>query len=276
MNAINHAGALAAMVIVLVIFEFDLLSYRGTFVLAGLMALVAAVAIFRFPNLSDGKAQEVVTERPRYVLRREYRFYYYLTLLDGARQQIFFSFGLFVLVSIYGMSVPEISILLITVRLMGMLTGPWIGSMIDRRGEKQMLSIVNIGYIVALAGYAFVDSVYLASFCYLIYAFIMPLSGIGSATYLRKVAVRDEIAPSLAMGVTLQHAAAVIVPVTAGIILTFVGYQIPFLIACVFASFTIIVTRRLDPASQKSPARLAQDKALAQVGLEQGVAATAD
>lgn len=278
MSAINSAGALLAMVVVLAIFQFDLLSYRGTFVLAGLMALVAAIAVFHFPNLNDGKIQEVHADRPRYVLRGEYRYYYYLTLLDGARQQIFFSFGLFVLVAIYGMSVPEISILLISVRLIAMLTGPWIGTMIDRHGEKQMLGIVNIGYIVALAGYAFVDSVYLASFCYLIYAFIMPLSGIGSATYLRKVAVRDEIAPSLAMGITLQHAAAVVVPVTAGIILTFVGYQIPFLIACVFATFTILVTRRLDPATQKSPARLAQDKALAQVGMEQGApaAATAD
>ena len=28
---------------------------------------VAAVAIFRFPNLNDGKVQEVMTERPRYI-----------------------------------------------------------------------------------------------------------------------------------------------------------------------------------------------------------------
>ena len=41
----------------------------------------------------------------------------------------------------------------------------------------------------------------------------MPLSGMGSATYLRKVAIRDEIAPSLAMGVTLMHAAAIVVPI---------------------------------------------------------------
>jgi hypothetical protein len=34
---------------------------------------------------------------------------------------------------------------------------------------------------------------------------------------------------------------------------------VPFLIACVFAAFTILVTRRLDPASQKSPARIAED-----------------
>ena len=61
------------------------------------------------------------------------------------------------------------------------------------------------------------------------------------------------------MGVTMQHAAAIVVPVSTGIILNYVGYQVPFLIACGFACFTFVVTRRLDPATQKSPARIAQD-----------------
>jgi predicted MFS family arabinose efflux permease len=53
---------------------------------------------------------------------------------------------------------------------------------------------------------------------------------------------------------------SVAVPVTTGYILNFVGYQVPFLIACVFATMTIFVTRRLNPASQRSPARVAEDR----------------
>jgi hypothetical protein len=133
--------------------------------------------------------------------------------------------------------------------------------MIDKHGERRMLSMINVGYVVALGGYALASNVVIACLCYLLYTFMMPLSPIGAATYLRKVAVADEIAPSLAMGVTLQHAAAIVVPITTGIILNYVGYQIPFLIACVFASFTFFVTRRLDPAAQRSPARIAADNA---------------
>jgi hypothetical protein len=58
----------------------------------------------------------------------------------------------------------------------------------------------------------------------------------------------------------LQHAASIAVPISAGFILNYVGYQVPFLIACVFSCFTILVTRRLDPASQRSPARIAEDE----------------
>jgi MFS family permease len=135
--------------------------------------------------------------------------------------------------------------------------------MIDLHGERQMLGIINFAYIFALGGYALVDNVYFAAGCYVVYSFIFPLSSIGAATYLRKVAVGREIAPSLAMGVTLNHAAAIVVPITTGFILNFVGFQVPFLIACVFAIFTIFVTRRLDPPTQKSPARIAEDEARA-------------
>ena len=113
---------------------------------------------------------------------------------------------------------------------------------------------------VALAGYALVGSVYVAGLCYAIYSFIMPLSSVGSATYLRKVAASNDIAPSLAMGLSLQHAAVIVVPVTTGFILNFVGYQVPFLIACVFALMAVVVTRQLNPATQKAPERMAEDE----------------
>ena len=142
-----------------------------------------------------------------------------------------------------------------------MASGPWVGRMIDAHGERRMLSIINIAYVVALGGYALASNVVIACLCYVLYTFIMPLSPIGAATYLRKVAVAEEIAPSLAMGVTLQHAAAIVVPITTGIILNYVGYQIPFLIACGFACFTFFVTRRLDPVSQRSALRIAADNA---------------
>lgn len=264
LTAVHNGGALVAMGVVFLIFTVAPDAFRPTFVLAGLMALIAAAAVFRFPNLHDGVPEEVVAERPKLVIRKPYRYYYYLHLLDGARMQIFFSFGLYVLVVIYGMSVREISLLLVATKLLAMVTGPWIGNMIDRHGEKPLLGALNFIYIAALAGYALIDNVYVASFIFLVYSVIFPLSSVGSATYLRKVAVRDEIAPSLAMGVTLSHAAAIVVPVTTGYILNYVGYQVPFLIACVIASFTILVTRRLDPASQRSPARIEEDRRISE------------
>ncbi len=261
MAAITQGGSLAALVIILVVFHVHPAIYRPTFVVLGGVALLAAVAIFGFPHLHDGEERQQAARRDRVVLKREYRYYYYLSLLDGGRQQVFFSFGLWVLVHRYHLSVAQISGVLIAVTFVSMVSGPWVGQMIDVHGERRMLSIINVAYVVALGGYALANNVVIACLCYVLYTFIMPLSPIGAATYLRKVAVAEEIAPSLAMGVTLQHAAAIVVPITTGIILNYVGYQIPFLIACVFASFTFVVTRRLDPQSQRSALRIAADNA---------------
>jgi predicted MFS family arabinose efflux permease len=266
LSAINQGGSLAALIFILITFHYGWLTFRPAFVVLGGVALLGSLAIIRFPHLADGEERAQAIERPRLVLKRDYRFYYYLSLLDGGRQQVFFSFGLYVLVHTFHLSVSQVSALLITVTFVGILAGPRVGRLIDQYGERRLLAVVNVAYVLALGGYAFANNVVIACACYIIYTFITPFSPIASATYLRKIAVPEDIAPSFAMGTTMQHAAAIVVPITTGIILNYVGYQIPFMIACGFACLTFLVTRRLDPEAQRSPARLAMDQAQLAVG----------
>jgi hypothetical protein len=49
--------------------------------------------------------------------------------------------------------------------------------------------------------------------------------------------------------------------VAAGFILNYVGYQVPFFIACGFALVTFAVTHKLDPEAQRSAGRIAADDA---------------
>lgn len=261
MAAFAQAGTFVALIAVFLIFHFGLLSFVWTFVICGLVAFGGAVAIFRFPHLHEGEPRKVAPKRERLVWRNEYKYYYWLNVLDGVRQQIFFSFGLWVLVNRFEITVQDISLLMMAVTFVAILSSSYLGRLIDRLGEKRVLQSINIGYVVALGGYAVSNSVYLACVFFLVYSFIMPFSSIGASTYLRKIAVPEEVAPSLAMGVTLLHVTAVIVPVVAGIILNFVGYQVPFLIACAAALVTVGLTQRLDPLKQRTAARVALDEA---------------
>ncbi len=266
-SAIGSGGGMVAMIFVLIGFSSGVMDYWTTYIVCGVVALIAAAAIFGFPNLHNGQQLEKTTHRSPIVLRKHYRWYYFLNLLDGGRQQIFFSFGLFVLVHRYQLDVPFISAVLIGVSGISMVVGTRIGRLIDIHGERQILALVNIGYIIALAGYALVDNIVVAVICYIIYSFIMPLSGMGGSVYLRKVAASADIAPSLAMGVTMQHVAAIAVPLAAGYILNFVGYQVPFLIACGFACLSVLVTRQLRPELQKSPQRRLEDAAALELAI---------
>jgi predicted MFS family arabinose efflux permease len=273
MGAFTQGGTFLAYLIIFVTFRQGLLDFNTTFIILGAVAVVGAAAIVRFPHLEDGQPRMAMPKRERIVFKREYRYFYWLNLFDGARQQIFFSFGLWVLVNQFGFKVPQISLLLLVATFASMVSAARLGRWIDRRGERTTLSIVNLFYVVALAGYALAGNVWLACFFYLIYAIITPLSSIGGATYLRKIAVPEDIASSLAMGITILHATAIVVPVAAGYILNFTGYQIPFFIACGFAIMNFVVTLRLNPVKQRCAARIAADEAAAAKAAESGAGA---
>jgi MFS family permease len=257
----GQAGVFAALIAVFFIFHFDLLSYEHTFMIAGIFGLIGAIAIFRLPHLHEGEPRKVAPKRERLVWRKDYRYFYWLNLLDGVRQQIFFSFGLWVLVHRFELTVAELSLILMTVTFVTIFSSSYVGRLIDRIGERRVLQAINVGYIFALGGYALANDVYLACVFYVLYSFVAIFSSIGASIYLRKIAVPQEVAPSLAMGITILHATAVVVPVAAGFILHFVGYQIPFFIACGIALLTVFVTRRLDPTAQRTAARVALDEA---------------
>ncbi len=257
----GQAGTFAALVAVFFIFHFQLLSYELTFMIAGLAGVVGAMAIFRFPHLHEGELRKVAPKRERMVWRKDYKYFYWLNLLDGVRQQIFFSFGLWVLVHRFELGVAQLSVILMTVTFVTIFSSSYVGKLIDRVGERRVLQAINVGYIFALGGYALANSVYLACVFYVLYSFVAIFSGMGASIYLRKIAVPQDVAPSLAMGVTILHATAVVVPVAAGFILHFVGYEVPFFIACGVALVTVFVTRRLDPQAQRTAARVALDEA---------------
>ena len=259
MAAISQGGALVAMLVVLIGFQQDWLSFDSTFVLCGVMALIGAIAIFGFPALRDGAVQETVQRRERIVFRRDYRLYYLLSLFDGARQQIFFSFGLWVLIDQYGLGVPQISAVLLMTTAAAMTLTPRIGRAVDTYGERDLLFYVNIAFILALLGYALVSNSILATMCYVVYTFIAPLAPMGATVYLRKIAPSADLAPSLAMGLTMQHAAAIVVPVVTGFVLNYVGYQIPFLVASGFAVVTLLISRRLNASVQKTVAKVQEE-----------------
>lgn len=260
-GAIGQAGTLVALVMIFLIFKFDWTSYRTTFIILGCACFVGALAIVRFPHLHDGQLRKTAPKREPIVWSRHYRLYYWICMLDGARQQVFFSFGLWVLVKHFGLGVAQISLVLLAITATCMFTSPRLGRAVDRRGERSTLSLVNIAYVVALAGFALSNNVILACLFYCIYAVISPVSYIGAATYLRKICTPQDLAPSLAMGLTISHATAIAVPVAAGFILNFVGYQIPFYLACGVAVIAFFVTLRLNPSEQKSPGRIAADEA---------------
>lgn len=220
---------------------------RGLFFVVLISGVLGAALIYRFPMSANDKAAAAAA--PRIVWRKEYRLYYALSFLDGSRQQIYFAFAPFVLVEEFGVDTRTMTFLLIIAALVNWRAGPPVGRLVDRIGEKRFLTIAYILHFIVFVGFAFTENVYLLYAFYLGYQFLF-LFYVGTTTYLKKIARREDIAPSLAMGVSLAHLTAVIVPVIGAALWSRLGYQFPFLFGTVFVIISLILTQRIDPERQ--------------------------
>lgn len=160
------------------------------------------------------------------ILRKQYWLFYVLTFLAGARRQIFVAFAVFLLVKKFGFTVQEIAALFLFNNLLNYFLSPIAGKLIGRFGEHKMLSIEYGVLVLVFVGYASVETKFLAG-CLYIADHIFYNFAIGIKTFFQKIGNASDIAPTMAVGFTINHIAAVILPVIGGA-LWLIDYRIPF------------------------------------------------
>ena len=67
-------------------------------------------------------------------------------------------------------------------------------------------------------------------------------------TYFQKTADPEDIAPSMAVGFTINHISAVVIPVIGGA-LWMVNWRIPFLAGAVIAIISLVFSQKVKSAS---------------------------
>jgi MFS family permease len=260
-RGIGFAGSLVALIVVLAVVAGvewrtgNLLAnqgpwLRGLLIMTGVVAVIGAIVIVRFPVAENLRAAARVA--PAITFRKEYGLYYWLSFLDGSRMQIYFAFAPFVLVEQFGVNARALTTLLLVSSLINWRAGAYVGRMVDRFGEKRMLTIGYTMHLLVFLGFAFSRNIWLLYLTYLGYNFLF-LFSIGTTTYLRKIARREDLAPSLAMGVSLAHATAVVVPIIGAALWEQLGYQFPFLFGTIFIFISLWLTQKIDVARQRVP-----------------------
>lgn len=188
--------------------QFDML-----FGLIGLACLVLTMAGFAFFKKFDGD----VPQRKTIVLRRRYWLYYVLTFMQGARRQIFTAFAGFLLVERFGFKVPDIAILMLVTSALNTFAAPRLGALVGYWGERRTIAFENISLIIVFLGYAFATSGWLAASFFVIDG-VFSILVIAQRTYMQKIGDPADMAPTAACAFTINHIAAVVIPVTFGLV----------------------------------------------------------
>ncbi len=214
-------SSMAAGVLVFVLAPF--LSYTGLYLFFG--AIVAAVGLWAFSR--NPASEDVVPQHRKMIFKKCYWLYYMMTFMAGARRQIFMAFAVFLLVKKFEYSVQGIAVLFFINNIVNYFLSPFIGKCIVRFGERKVLSLEYVSLIIIFISYALVESKTAAG-CLYILDHIFFNFAIAISTFFQKIADPRDIAPSMAMGFTINHIAAVVLPAIGGL-LWIVDYRIPFI-----------------------------------------------
>jgi hypothetical protein len=208
----------------IIFFSTIILSYLQIYLFFGLVIILAGGwALLQKPTRED-----LVPQRKKMIFRKKYWLYYFLTFMAGARRQIFTAFAVFLLVKVFEFSVQEITILFVVNNTINYFLSPVIGKAIIKYGERRILSVEYATLIIVFIAYAFVADKYIVALLYIIDHIVFNFS-IAIRTYFQKVGDPRDIAPSMAVGFTINHIAAVIIPTLGGIV-WMIDYKIPFLV----------------------------------------------
>ena len=199
-----------------------ILEYRHIYLVFGGIAAAAGLwAMTRNPA-----SKQIIPQQKRMILKRAYWLYYFLTFMAGARRQIFTAFAVFLMVQRFGYTIKEVTVLFLINNLVNYFLAPLIGKSIIRYGERKVLSLEYGSLILVFVAYATVQSKVAIGVLYILDHIFFNFA-IAIRTYFQKIGDPRDIAPTMAVGFTINHIAAVILPFMGGL-LWMVDYRIPF------------------------------------------------
>ncbi|GEK12107.1 MFS transporter [Aliivibrio fischeri] len=209
-------GALASLCtygVLWVLLELVQLEFKWIYLIAGSIALIVTIFMWlSFPNFETETQQT-----KKLVLRKRYWLYYALTFMSGARRQIFMVFAGFLMVEKFGYSASEITLLFLANYVFNWLFAKKIGRWIGVVGERKALMFEYIGLIFVFVGYALVQTSEMAAALYIIDHLFFALA-LAIKTYFQKIADPADMASTAGVAFTINHIAAVVIPVSFGLI----------------------------------------------------------
>lgn len=217
-QSVGNFAIIAASGLLFLIYHFFEVSYQAVFVVAAVCMVLAGI-LFLF---LEAQTVKIVGDK-RFVFRKEYKTYYMLSVINGARKQITLTFVPWLIIDIFQQPVTTITGLFLATCLINIFFRPWFGGMIDRRGERFVLRLEAVVLFIACIGFVFAKQVFPFSIalwivggCYIIDK-LMESASMARATYVRKIA-RDtgEVSKTLSMGLSMDHVISMFIPLVAG------------------------------------------------------------
>ena len=203
--------------------------------------LIVAAAVWGFGQKPT--KQTVTPQHKKMIFRKKYGLFYFLTFMAGARRQIFMAFAVLLMVQKFHYSVQQVTILFVFNNIINYYLSPLIGKCIIRFGERKVLSMEYFSLVFIFMSYALTASKWVVAALFILDHIFFNFS-IAIRTYFQKVGDPRDIAPSMAVGFTINHIAAVFLPALGGL-LWVLDYRIPFFGGAAMALISLTAVQKI-------------------------------
>ncbi len=258
MGAAQTFSAILGASVVWIGIDYVGTSFRQFFTVCAIATAAAGLVLWGIKT-KESRTKSAPTFRSRFFFRKEYGIYYLMCVLFGARKQVFLTFGPWVLVSVFGEPASIIAKLWVASSILGIVFRPALGWLIDKFGERPILVADAMVLTIVCLGYGFGPGLSLGPWglriayaCFVIDQMLFAV-GMARTSYLKRIAVREEdLTPTLSLGVSIDHAVSMSLPIVGGLMWAAYGYPVVFGMAALISFINMFVCNfaRVRPAKE--------------------------
>ena len=236
-NSVNQIGTLAGYLVIVA--AFSLLSkdqpYKLFFALAAGLAAVSMIFSFRIRGKSATDKH-----RRRFYFHKKYTKYYMLEMFYGARKQVFFTFGPYVLILFYGANAAMVSLLFAVSAIACFFAAPLVGRIIDKIGYKTVMVTDTLVLVIVCFFYGFAHHLFPKNIAFIVCCVnyildaIISLASMASNVYVQDLADNpDEVKATISTGVSINHVITIFIALFGGWIWQALGIETLFIVSAV-------------------------------------------
>ena len=269
-NAVKQAVGFVAAIVVFFGFRLGWFSFSTQIKLPFLIAAVCFALAFAALVLLDrraGHAHPKQKRKFRLVFRREYKYYYMLTVVRGVQKQIAFVYGTWVIVDLLSKGADVTAMLAIVSSFLCIFFMTALGKWMDKFGIKKMMYVDALTFISVYVLYGLVVMginagrlpsvgwpVLMVYVLFILDRMSMQI-GMVNAIYLRSIALdEDEVTATLSTGVSLDHIVSILAATAGGFVWQYWGSQWVFFIAAFLSLANIAVAWLVKPEQERAHA----------------------
>lgn len=236
-NAIYQAGNLAGYFIVIIAFWLfaNKSAYQPFFIAATNFMVFALIYAMQL----SGKSETDKT-KSRFYFRKKFTKYYMLEVFYGARKQVFFTFGPYVLILFYGANASVISLLFAVSAISCFILSPVVGKLVDKIGYKPVMIGDTLILVIVCFFYGFAHHIFPKNIAFIVCCVnyvldsVISLASMASNVYVQDISdSKEEMRATISTGISVNHAITIFIALFGGWIWHKLGIETLFIVSAV-------------------------------------------